>query len=79
MNNRINEDEVISDLCVDVEYNCYKFKDTSEYEKFVAEMNETIKEELPKIGKNSSRDVFDFFEEKLNEKYRKDGFKYFRA
>lgn len=72
-------DEVISDLCVDVEYNCYKFKDTSEYEKFVAEMNETIKEELPKIGKNSSRDVFDFFEEKLNEKYRKDGFKYFRA
>ena len=54
-------------------------KDTSEYEKFVAEMNETIKEELPKIGKNSSRDVFDFFEEKLNEKYRKDGFKYFRA
>ena len=42
-------------------------------------MNEAIKEELPKIGQNNSLSVFDFFERKLNEKYKKDGFKYFRA
>ena len=42
-------------------------------------MNVAIKKELPKIGKNSRKTVFDFFEQKLNEKYRKDGFKYFRA
>ena len=73
------DDEIIEELCADFEYHCYQFKNREEYEEFVAEMNEAIKEELPKIGQNNSLSVFDFFERKLNEKYKKDGFKYFRA
>lgn len=73
------DDEIVSELCADFEYHCYQFKNRAEYEEFVAEMNEAIKEELPKIGKNSRKTVFDFFEQKLNEKYRKAGFKHFRA
>ena len=73
------DDEIVEELCADFEYRCYHFKNREEYEEFVAEMNVAIKAELPKIGKNSSKTVFDFFEQKLNEKYRKDGFKYFRA
>lgn len=73
------DDEIIEELTADFEYGCYYFKSREEYEEFVAEVNEAIKEELPKIGKNSSETVFDFFEQKLNEKYRKDGFNYFRA
>lgn len=73
------DDEIIQELCADFEYHCYQFKNREEYEEFVAEVNKAIKEELPKIGKNSSETVFDFFEQKLNEKYRKNGFKYFRA
>lgn len=71
--------EVIEELCADFDYRCYHFKNREDYENFVAEMNVAIKKELPRIGKNSSKTVFDFFEQKLNEKYRKDGFKYFRA
>lgn len=73
------DDEIVEELCADFEYRCYHFKNREEYEEFVAEMNLAIKAELPKIGKNSSKTVFDFFEQKLDEKYRKDGFKYFRA
>lgn len=73
------DDEIVEELCADFEYQCYHFKNREEYEEFVAEMNLAIKAELPKIGKNSSKTVFDFFEQKLNEKYRKDGFKYFKA
>lgn len=73
------DDEIIEELCADFEYRCYQFKNREDYENFVAEVNIAIKKELPKIGKNSRKTVFDFFEEKLNEKYRKDGFKYFRA
>ena len=77
----VNEigDDIVEELCADFEYHCYQFKNREEYEEFVAEMNEAIKEELPKIGQNNSLSVFDFFERKLNEKYKKDGFKYFRA
>lgn len=73
------DDEIVEELCADFEYGCYQFKDREDYENFVAEMNVAIKKELPTFGKNSSKTVFDFFEQKLNEKYRKDGFKYFRA
>lgn len=73
------DDEIVEELCADFEYNCYQFKNRKEYEEFVAEMNEAIKEELPRIGKNSRKTVFDFFERKLNEKYKQDGFKYFKA
>ena len=73
------DDEIIEELCADFEYRCYQFKNREDYENFVAEVNIAIKKELPKIGKNSRKTVFDFFEEKLNEKYRKDGFNYFRA
>lgn len=73
------DDEIVEELCADFEYRCYHFKNREEYEEFVAEMNLAIKAELPKIGKNSSKTVFDFFEQKLNEKYKNDGFKYFRA
>lgn len=73
------DDEVIEELCANFDYRCYHFKNRKDYEDFVAEMNVAIKTELPKIGKNSSKTVFDFFEKKLNEKYKKDGFKYFRA
>lgn len=73
------DDEIIEELCSNFEYGCYYFKNREEYENFVAEMNLAIKTELPKIGKNSSKTVFDFFDKKLNEKYKKDGFKYFRA
>lgn len=73
------DDDIVEELCADFEYHCYQFKNREEYEEFVAEMNEAIKEELPKIGQNNSLSVFDFFERKLNEKYKKDGFKYFRA
>lgn len=73
------DDEIVEELCADFEYRCYQFKNREDYENFVAEMNVAIKKELPRIGKNSSKTVFDFFEQKLNEKYRKDGFKYFRA
>lgn len=73
------DDEIVEELCADFEYHCYQFKNREEYENFVAEINVAIKAELPKIGNNSSKTVFDFFEQKLNEKYRKDGFKYFRA
>lgn len=73
------DDEIIQELCADFEYHCYQFKNREEYEEFVAEMNEAIKEELPKIGQNNSPSVFDFFERKLNEKYKKDGFKYLKA
>ena len=73
------DDEIVEELCADFEYKCYQFKNRQDYENFVAEMNIAIKKELPKIGKNSGTTVFDFFEQKLNEKYRKDGFKYFRA
>lgn len=73
------DDEIVEELCADFEYGCYQFKNREDYESFVAEMNVAIKAELPKFGKNSSETVFDFFEQKLNEKYRKDGFKYFRA
>ena len=73
------DDEIVEELCADFEYQCYQFKNREDYENFVAEMNVAIKAELPEIGKNSSKTVFDFFEQKLNEKYRKDGFKYFRA
>lgn len=72
-------DAIVSELCVDFDYRCYKFKNRVEYEEFVSEMNKAIKEELPKFGKNSRWNVFDFFEIKLNEKYRRDGFKYFRV
>ena len=73
------DDEIVEELCADFEYHCYQFKNREEYENFVEEMNVAIKKELPSFGKNSSKTVFDFFEQKLNEKYRKDGFKYFRA
>lgn len=73
------DDEIVEELCADFEYGCYQFKNREDYENFVAEMNVAIKAELPEIGKNSSKTVFDFFEQKLNEKYRKAGFKYFRA
>jgi hypothetical protein len=73
------DDEIVEELCADFEYHCYQFKNREDYENFVAEVNIAIKKELPKIGKNSRKTVFDFFEEKLNEKYRKDGFNYFRA
>lgn len=73
------DDEIIEELCADFEYRCYEFKNREEYEEFVAKMNEAIKEELPKIGQNNSLSVFDFFERKLNEKYKQDGFKYFKA
>lgn len=73
------DDEIVPELCADFEYRCYHFKNREEYEEFVAEMNLAIKAELPKIGKNSSKTVFDFFERKLNEKYKQDGFKYFKA
>lgn len=73
------DDEIVEELCADFEYRCYHFKNREEYEEFVAEMNLAIKAELPKIGKNSSKTVFDFFERKLNEKYKQDGFKYFKA
>lgn len=73
------DDEIVEELCVNFEYHCYQFKDREDYENFVAEMNVAIKKELPRIGKNSSKTVFDFFEQKLNEKYRKAGLKYFKA
>lgn len=73
------DDEICEELCADFEYRCYQFKNREDYENFVAEVNVAIKKELPKIGKNSRKTVFDFFEQKLNEKYRKAGFKYFRA
>ena len=73
------DDEIVEELCADFEYQCYQFKNREDYENFVAEMNIAIKKELPSIGKNSGTTVFDFFEQKLNEKYRKAGFKYFRA
>ena len=73
------DDEIVPELCADFEYQCYQFKNREDYENFVAEMNVAIKAELPEIGKNSSKTVFDFFEQKLNEKYKNDGFKYFRA
>lgn len=73
------DDEIIEELCANFEYGCYYFKSREDYENFVAEMNVAIRRELPKIGKNSSETVFDFFDKKLNEKYRKDGFKYLRA
>lgn len=73
------DDEIVSELCVDFEYRSYQFKNREDYENFVEEMNVAIKKELPQIGKNSSKTVFDFFEQKLNEKYRKAGFKYFKA
>lgn len=73
------DDEIVEELCADFEYHCYEFKNRKEYEEFVAEMNEAIKEELPRIGKNSRKTVFDFFERKLNEKYKQDGFKHFKA
>jgi hypothetical protein len=73
------DDEIIEELCADFEYRCYQFKNREEYENFVEEMNVAIKKELPTFGKNSSKTVFDFFEQKLNEKYKNDGFKYFRA
>lgn len=73
------DDEIVEELCAGFEYRCYHFKNREEYEEFVAEMNLAIKAELPKIGKNSSKTVFDFFERKLNEKYKQDGFKYFKA
>lgn len=73
------DDEIVEELCANFEYHCYQFKNREEYENFVEEMNVAIKKELPTFGKNSSKTVFDFFEQKLNEKYRKDGFKYFRA
>lgn len=73
------DDEIVEELCADFEYRCYEFKNREEYEEFVATMNEAIKEELPKIGQNNSLSVFDFFERKLNEKYKQDGFKYFKA
>jgi hypothetical protein len=73
------DDEIVEESCADFEYRCYHFKNREEYEEFVAEMNLAIKAELPKIGKNSSKTVFDFFERKLNEKYKQDGFKYFKA
>lgn len=73
------DDEIVEELCADFKYGCYYFKNREEYENFVAEMNVAIRRELPKIGKNSSETVFDFFDKKLNEKYRKDGFKYLRA
>lgn len=73
------DDEIVEELCANFEYHCYQFKNREEYENFVEEMNVAIKKELPTFGKNSSKTVFDFFEQKLNEKYRKDGFKYYRA
>lgn len=73
------DDEICEELCADFEYRCYQFKNREDYENFVAEVNVAIKKELPKIGKNSRKTVFDFFEQKLNEKYQKAGFKYFRA
>ena len=73
------DDEIVEELCADFEYDCYYFKNRQDYENFVEEMNVAIRKELPKIGKNSSETVFDFFNKKLNEKYRKDGFKYLRA
>lgn len=76
--NDIN-DEIVEELCADFEFHFYQFKNREEYENFVKEMNVAIKKELPTFGKNSSKTVFDFFEQKLNEKYRKDGFKYYRA
>lgn len=75
--NDIN-DEIVEELCVDFECHSYQFKNREDYENFVAEMNIAIKKELPKIGKNNSLSVFGFFERKLNEKYKNDGFKYFR-
>lgn len=76
--NDIN-DEIVEELCADFEFHFYQFKSREDYENFVKEMNVAIKAELPNFGKNSSKTVFDFFEQKLNEKYRKNGFKYFRA
>lgn len=73
------DDEIVEELCADFEYRCYQFKNRKDYENFVAEINVAIKKELPTFGKNSGKTVFDFFDEKLNEKYQKDGFKYFRA
>lgn len=73
------DDEICEELCADFEYRSYQFKNREDYKNFVAEVNLAIKKELPKIGKNSRKTVFDFFEQKLNEKYRKAGFKYFRA
>lgn len=73
------DDEIVEELCAYFEYRSYQFKNREDYENFVSEMNKAIKEELPRIGKNSGTTVFDFFEQKLNEKYRKAGFKYFRA
>lgn len=73
------DDEIVPELCADFEYRCYQFKNREDYENFVEEMNVAIKAELPKIGKNSRKTVFDFFEKKLNEKYQKDGFKYLKA
>ena len=73
------DDEIIEELCANFEYGCYYFKSREDYENFVAKINEDIKTELPTFGKNSSQTVFDYFEKKINEKYKKDGFKYLRA
>ena len=73
------DDEIIEELCANFEYGCYYFKSREDYENFVAKINEDIKTELPTFGKNSSQTVFAYFEKKINEKYKKDGFKYLRA
>lgn len=73
------DDEIVEELCAEFEYGCYYFKSRKDYENFVEEINVAIQTELPKIGKNSGTTVLDFFEHKLNEKYRRDGFKYLRA
>lgn len=73
------DNEIVEELFADFEYGCYYFKSREDYENFVAKINEDIKTELPTFGKNSSQTVFDYFEKKINEKYKKDGFKYLRA
>jgi hypothetical protein len=73
------DNEIVEELFADFEYGCYYFKSREDYENFVAKINEDIKTELPTFGKNSSQTVFSYFEKKINEKYKKDGFKYLRA